>query len=116
MQPVADNEIGLTGFATVTDPRRDETLEAQLAAQRVEYTKINLPFLIGMGGDASLICYTSPKSGQPVTVLCVPLRPDIDSFAEDYYYFVGLGQDDALALSPDDWIARYDTAKEIETR
>lgn len=80
------------------------TLTAQLEKQGVAFTVTELPQIVGTAGNAILIHYVSPATGKPVTVLTIPMQPEIDLYGEKYFYFVGMDQDTASRL---DWIEVY---------
>lgn len=105
-----DNTIGLKQSKSWSDMSTDAPLVDQLDQQQIAHVEIVIPNLVGLGGSAYLCEYTSPATGKAVTVLCVPIRYEIDGFAEDYYYFEGLALDDAQAL---DWIDLYDACREL---
>jgi hypothetical protein len=110
----APNDFGLTGIGEWDGMLDARTLHQQLDAQGVTSERVALPQIVGMGGSAELLFYTSPRSGQPVTVLCVPHRYDVDGFAETYYYFEGMGRAEALAGDWEvAWAERYDRAEEL---
>lgn len=86
-QSAPANDFGLVATATWDDFTTSQPLEDQLAAQDVAVELHELPYIVGMGGNARLMFYVSPRTGKSMTVLAVPHRPDVDQFAEDYYYF-----------------------------
>ena len=114
MLPMPANDIGLSFYNGWTDLMAGDPQEAQLQAAGRHYEKIDITHIVGMGGCAYLLCYTSLK-GEPVTVLVVPLRGDIDSFAEDYYYFLGMTQEEATK-DESAWLARYDECVRLRKR
>lgn len=108
------NSIGLTATAhwdgafSVSQPLVD-----QLAAQGVQCRTHDLPLIVGMGGSARLVCYTSPKRGREVTVLVIPHRSEVDQFAETYYYF-DLDEAEATAEGVDErWAGLYDQCRDL---
>jgi hypothetical protein len=104
------NDIGLTKYTGYSDFSSNGTLEDQLDKAGVKYIEALIPHLVGMAGEARLLFYTSPKTGSHVTVLVVPLRGDIDSFGEDYYYFEGVSMEDALR-DESRWLNAYDVGR-----
>lgn len=86
------------------------TLADQLEKQSVPYTTTGLPRIVGTGGAATLIHYISPATGKPVTVLCVPLRIEIDCCGERYYYFIGMDRESSRRH---DWIQIYESCKDL---
>ncbi len=111
MDTAPSNTIGLTHIAGWTDLMAGDRLEDQLEKAAVAIEKQDIPTIVGMGGCARLVGYTSQRTGQPVTVLVVPLQGDIDSWAEDYYIFGGLSFEDATRMT--DWHERYDTCNAL---
>jgi hypothetical protein len=108
------NTIGLTATAywdgafSAVQPIVD-----QLEKAGVPTRTRDLPGIVGMGGCAQLICYTSPKRGREVTVLVIPHQSDVDQFGETYYYF-DLTEDEACAGDVDArWAGLYDQCREI---
>jgi hypothetical protein len=103
-------DFGLTRVAECdysSDP-----IETALGKQAIGFERRELPHIIGMGGNAWLLSYTSPKTGLPVTVLAVPHRYDVDDFTEEYFYFEGMAWSAALAGDVDlEWAERYDRCK-----
>ena len=112
--PAPDNPFGMTRYAWWSDLAEIQSgtkpLRDQLTAQNVTFEEEQIPYIVGMAGTAALLFYTSPRTGQPVTVFCIPHRYDVDSWAEDYYYFEGLSKDEALAK---DWSEVYDFARAL---
>lgn len=98
--PVAPNNIGLTRYIETEGP----WLADQLAQQGIAFERVGLPHLVGMAGTAYTLSYISKLSNQPITVLCVPHRADIDDFSEEYFYFEGMSLADALAKGESWWI------------
>jgi hypothetical protein len=88
-------------------------LEAQLGEDGIAYRATGLPHLIGMGGAARLVSYTSPRTGQAITVLVTP-HAGADDYAETYYYFEGLTHEGALALGEQAWLDRYDVCRRLQ--
>jgi len=111
MREIPANPIGLTKVAWWTDLHANPRMAEQLAAAGVATTRREIPEIVGMGGCAELLCYTSPKTGKAVTVLVIPKQADVDSFAEDYYIFEGLALQESAAL---DWVSMYDQALHLE--
>jgi hypothetical protein len=110
----APNDFGLTKIGEWDGMLDGKTLHQQLDAEGVGYERVALSQIVGMGGSAELVLYTSPRSGQPMTVLCVPHRADVDQFAETYYYFEGMPRQDTLAGDWEvAWAERYDQAEEL---
>lgn len=105
MRPASPNDFGLTATATYDDMLNSATLSQQLAARSVPHATTELPDIVGLGGCAAVITYTRQKTGQPVAVLVVPHRYDVDRFAEDYFYFQGMDVD---AVAAADWVGLYD--------
>jgi hypothetical protein len=106
-------DFGLTRI--VTCDYSSDPIETALDKQKVTFTRRELPNIVGMGGNAWLLNYTSPKTGLPVTVLVTPHRFDIDDFAETYYYFEDM--DWAVATAGDvdtTWTERYDRCREVD--
>lgn len=95
------NPYGITRTDFVADARG---LRDALAKMDVEYREVDIPHLVGAAGCAVLIGYTSPKTGQPVTVLTIPKRYAIDGWAEDYYYLEGVSIEDAVARGEPYWV------------
>lgn len=91
---IAPNEYGLTNYHCWSDC--GPTLREVLTKNSVSYQETEIPHLVGFAGNAELIFYVSPKLGKPVTVLAIPHRYDIDGFAEEYFYFVGMTKEQAL--------------------
>jgi len=106
------NDFGLTQIGQWTDYQSSPPLDEQLTQRGIEFDRADIPHLVGMGGCAYLIFYCSPNSGKPVTVLCVPVRADIDSFYEDYWYFEGMSREQALA-DEQIWLTRYDLCRAL---
>lgn len=111
MEQAPPNEIGFTRFAYWADGY-GSTLEGRLEERKIPFTKAEIPHLIGMAGCAYLLFYQSPNTGLQVTVLCVPLRYDIDGFMEEYYAFEGKGRDEALQ-DEKWWLQAYDTCRKL---
>jgi hypothetical protein len=109
MYTLKDNEIGLKFFSSV---EFGEDLITQLGNSGVEYTTAEISHLVGRNGCAYLLFYYSRKLDCPMTVLCVPIRYDVDGFATDYYYFPGVDRDTALE-SEQRWVDAYETARKI---
>lgn len=108
---VMPNGIGLTRFRSISfDVAGQASLTDQLEAAGAPYGRVDIPNIVGMGGNAYLIFYTSPSSGRPVTVLVVPVQADVDQFHEDLYYFEGIGPEEARSL---DWLVLYDKARAL---
>lgn len=104
---VLPNEIGLTHY------RADEgigLLAGQLTRQEIEYTSRSLPTIVGMAGEAYLVHYQGPQTGQPTTVLVIPHQWEIDAVGEEGYYFVGLTEAEAYDR---DWVTTYDQVQEL---
>ncbi len=113
MRPAPDNRLGLTGIASYDDMINARTLADQLTDQGVTYVGFEVPDISGMGGNAEVLTYISPKVGRPVTVLIVPSQYDVDRYAEDYFYFEGLDAGEAAEM---DWVATYDACRELAAR
>lgn len=115
-KPVEPNNIGLTALRTWDSSYTSSPpLIDQMTASGVAHTVHQLPQIVGMGGNAYLLCYTSPKTSTPVTVLVVPHRSDVDQFAEDYFYFEGM--DESAAVAGDfeaRWAELYDLARDMQ--
>jgi len=88
-----------------TDMMAVEPLCVQLEDADIPWMQHEVSNLIGTGGSAYWIHFVSPKTGSPVTVLCVPHHDLPDGAAEDYYYFDGMGYEEALDV---DWAAVYE--------
>lgn len=108
---VPSNSFGLTKCMVWDDlASSSPQLLEQLEKAKVVFEKSELPHIVGMGGNAYLVSYVSPKTSLPVTVLCVPHRDDIDSWYEEYFYFEGLQKD---SVSEDKWIDLYDECRTL---
>lgn len=106
--PVEQNSIGLTLWAQ----GEEHLIREVFKRNGVAFQEAPIPHLTGAGGCASLVFYTSPTSGKPVTVLVIP-QPFSDAYIEEYYYFEGLGREDAM-LDEQAWLDRYTAAKSIK--
>ncbi|GAA0719594.1 hypothetical protein Drose_05900 [Dactylosporangium roseum] len=107
-RPAPANDFGLVATATFDDWTSSPPLLRQFAEQSVEVQIRDLPLIAGMGGNAQLVCYVSPRTGKPMTVLLVPHRPAVDQYAEDYFYFE-MAAETALAGDVDArWAELYD--------
>jgi hypothetical protein len=104
LQPAPENPWGITQYGYWSDMSHNPPLRDQLAAQGVAYEELPIPHLVGMAGAAALVGYISPASDQPVTVLAIPKRPDVDAFGEDYYYLQGVPLSDAVARGEHYWV------------
>jgi hypothetical protein len=114
MQTIEPNDIGLSLVATWSDLSAAGPLVDQLDKAGVRYECQQIPHLLNWhGGESYLVFYDSPKTGKPTTVLCTPIRYDIDAFAEDYFYFVGMTQAAALEIGEAGWLTRYDRCCEL---
>lgn len=103
-----ENDFGLTHLSTYDDMVDTVRLRQQLAARGIDFEVVDLVNIVGVGGVAHLVFYTSAISGSPFTVLVVPHRYDVDRYAEDYYYFESM---DRGSAGPDDaarWAELYD--------
>ncbi|MCK9527004.1 MAG: hypothetical protein M0R49_13890 [Limnochordia bacterium] len=119
MREIKSNSIGLTGYSWWDDwsykplpSGKDGTLENQLTDAGVSFERIDIKHLVGMGGCAYLIFYTSPNTGKPVTTLCVPHHEIIDSWGMEYFIFAGMPKEQALK-DEGWWLIAYDAAKEL---
>lgn len=113
---VRPNGIGLTRYQyrddlSQTRPGEPLWFADKLDAEGIAYERTPLPRIVGMAGSAYLLTYDSPR-GMPVTVLVIP-HQGIDSFAEEYYTFEGMGCDQAAAR---DWLAVYDQLDDLRLR
>jgi hypothetical protein len=91
------NAISLTHYHGWDDSCASGPLCDQLATAKIPFEQMDVPHLVSMAGNASLVFYVSPKTGKPVTVLLIPSRADIDSFGEEYFYFEGMTREQAMA-------------------
>jgi len=107
-----ENDIGLSQHVEIEIGADQPALIDVLQRLDIPYETFKLENIVGMGGAAYLLWYTSRKTGKPVTVLCIPLQWDVDSFGEEYFYFEGLTKEEALQR---DWIKVYDKAKLLTT-
>ena len=94
------NPIGLTSVKQWSSDGPGQPLDGQLEDLGIQYRVKEIPHLVGMGGNARLILYRSPKDGALVVVLVTP-HAAADSCAETYYNFRGM--DEAKALASEDW-------------
>jgi hypothetical protein len=97
MKFTVENDYGCTKHNSVSDMDcQNGTLIEQLDNAGIAYTLVEL----SMGSDGSAPCnlihYTG-KSNNPITVLIVP-SSGIDSWAENYYHFPGMSDEDAKQL------------------
>lgn len=109
---IPPNKIGLTKFNYWSDMQPNKDLREQLQDRGIEFSEIPITHLVGMAGNAALVFYISPVSGKPVTVLAVPIRYEIDSFAEEYYIFEGMTKEQALR-DEEWWLIAYDAARHL---
>lgn len=110
--PAPANAIGLTATAD-WNGFGGRPLTDQLDDAGIRYGTRDLPLIVGMGGCAQLVFYTSAKRGREVTVLVVPHQSDIDQCGETYYYF-DLPEAEALAGDVDErWAGLYDQCREL---
>lgn len=112
MTPAKPNTLGVTGTASWSDLSRGDPLADQLKKAEIQFDRIDVPHLVGMAGSAYLVCYVSPRSGKPMTVLCVPVRYEIDGWAEDYFYCEGMTREQALA-DENHWLKVYNSRREF---
>lgn len=110
MKEIEKNEIGLTRFAWTADGYQPG-LTDQLDKAGIPYEVHEIPHLVGMGGSASLIFFRG-TSGEDRCVLFIPIRYEIDGFAEEYYYFDGMSKEKALE-SEQWWLDAYERCKEL---
>jgi len=110
MENAPENTIGLTKIGGWEDMSSHQPLTDQLDAAAIAYTRSEIPTIVGMGGPAYTVFYASPKTGNAVTVLCVPVRYEVDGFAEDYYYFEGMAPE---AVGADGWTNTYDECRRL---
>lgn len=108
MRSAPPNAIGWTKSAEWEEAGPD--LAQTLVDAGVTSTIIDLPSIAGLGGAAYLTCYTSPLTGLPVTVLCLPVRYDVDLFGEHYRYFEGT---DEAAARQMDWPTLYGQMRDL---
>ena len=101
---VKPNTIGLTRHIWTELGGAQQSLESQLSDQAIPYEIIAVPHLVGMGGSASVICYVSPHTERPVSVLSVPARIEVDASFEENFYVEGMTQAEALAKGEPWWI------------
>jgi len=107
MQDAPPNGLGWTRtISTYVSPG----LLDQLVVQHVDHTVRPIDRIAGMGGQAYLVHYTSPRTHRPMTCLVTPERPGIDIFGETVYYFDGVDQDAAYVV---DWPERYGLMMDI---
>ena len=99
MKPAPENTYGWTHYEGISDMSDQPTLREQIRSKNIPFTQT----ILNMGGIASepayVITYLSPTSKQNVSVLVVPTA-EIDSWSEEYYYFVGL---DTRAVAEMKW-------------
>lgn len=110
MKTLPENSVGLKCFSYWCD--FGKTLHEQLTEANIPYETVDIPHLIGMGGSAYFTFYRSPKTHKSITVLCIPIRYDIDGFAEEYYYFDQISRDEALA-DEQYWLKVYRECKKL---
>lgn len=111
-----NNDFGLTRIAFYDSTGRTPPLEKQLTDMGVSYRIRELPSIVGMGGNARLVFYTSPFADHAVTVLVVPGQPEIDQQVETYWYFEGLSEAVATAGDVDTrWAELYDQCRAVPT-
>jgi hypothetical protein len=104
-----DNTIGLTSMATYDDWTAGPPLERRLIDAGIDYKRQEVPQILGMGGNACLLLYTSQKTGNPVTVLVVPHLVN-DMYSEDYFYFAGMTE---IAAAQRDWLTLFDQCEAL---
>ena len=99
MNKAPENIYGWTDYCGISDMSDVSTLLEQIRSKKIPYTETTL----NMGGIASepayVITYLSPTSKRNVSVLVVPTA-EIDSWSEEYYYFVDL---DARSIATIKW-------------
>lgn len=115
MQTIPPNRLGLTKVSGWSDLMAGNTLEDQLKKAGVPYEEVEIPHMGTFAGNARLIFYTNPKSGWSVTVLIVVHQSDIDSWAEDYFYFEGMTKEGAMA-DENWWIENYDEFEKLSKK
>lgn len=81
--------LRLRGFLAWTDGDETADLTAALDKQGITHEQVAVPYICGMGGCATIVRYTSPKSGNPIEAICVPKRADVDSFELTTFTFAG---------------------------
>jgi hypothetical protein len=103
---VPPNDLGLSKFAEWCNDDDSDPLEDQLAKKAIPFHGGEIPHLMSMAGNARLVFCDSQATGQPTTILVVPIR-GIDWWAEKYYYFIGM--DEPRALEDEGfWVHHYD--------
>lgn len=111
MQAIEANEIGLTHFASTEEGGGQKHLRDQLTAQGIVHEVRTVNALLSWtGAFAELIGYTSPKTGEPVTVLVCPWMVEGDYYGWDYYTFASTPIDEIAGRDP---IALFDAARTI---
>jgi hypothetical protein len=94
---VPDNTIGLTDYRSWDGAKgASGPMSRELDRRNVAHTVHQLPQIVGPGGNAYLVCYALPHTSLYVTVLAIPHRYGGDQVAEDYYYFEGMTEIEAL--------------------
>ncbi len=110
-QPLTPAPTNAIGWTRVAEAWVGPWLDDQLTEAGIEHTVTTVPEIAGMGGEARVIRYWSP-SGKHVTVLAIPLRPDIDDLGERYYYFEA---DDRYRYAALDWVDMWGRIRAVET-
>jgi hypothetical protein len=103
------NTLGCTAYAEWSSDFPGQPLADQLHQAGVAVERLETPHLGGWAGNAYLLLYTSPKTGQPMVVLCVPRMIAADAGAESYFYFPA----SVFSEHPDEqwWIDAYATLR-----
>ena len=96
-----DNDYGCTKFNGVSDMMvgPDGVLTEQLDKAGISHTQTELRMGTLTANPAYLVHYNSLNSKIPITILVIP-QTGVDSWAEEYYHFPGMTQEDAQKL---DW-------------
>lgn len=81
-------------------------LESTLTSAGVACEIQHLHRVVGLGGHATVIRYTSPKIGKPIAVLQVPVQSDVDDAAVELYYF-----EKPIPVSEDELMKLYDLCR-----
>jgi hypothetical protein len=106
---IEPNDIGLNAVAAWGYDGLSPPLLDQLDDAGITYVRQEIRHLLHWGGgEAYLVFYSSPRTGQPTTVLSTQIRFDCDTVGEDCFYFTRLTQAEALAIGEEGWRTRHD--------